>query len=59
MSILGETLQSLKSKRSQELLRLRAGLFQACDAQAAVDVLTKQIDELAQIVAVEPQQQAA
>ena len=56
MTVLISTLESLKAKRTQELQRLRAGLYQACDAQATVDVLTRQIDELALIVAAEPMQ---
>jgi archaellum component FlaC len=59
MTLLEATLASLITKRQQHLVLVRSGLVQACNAMAEVDTLTKQIEELQQIVTTTIQPQAA
>jgi hypothetical protein len=40
----------LVAKRAAELARVRSGLYTACNAQASVDILTRQIDELSKVI---------
>jgi hypothetical protein len=59
MTLLEGTLASLIAKRQQHLVLVRSGLVQACNAMAEVDTLSRQIEELQQIVATTIQPQAA